>query len=167
MLMQLLAHLERVVYLIHELFFLRRESVRMLWVDCRERVALQRIFLTIESYGPLFVVDEVEHEAVCHLPLGVAFYDGCLFLELQHGYSLVHEGSKTFRLLVDPRRVGRRNFRDELLARIVAIGVHSERGKRHEVDAVTFFKRCHVGIAQRKTYNIALACAVASHSSHP
>ena len=39
-LMQLLAHLERVVNLIHELFFLRRESVRMLWVDCRERVAL-------------------------------------------------------------------------------------------------------------------------------
>ena len=55
----------------------------------------------------------------------------------------------------------------ELIARVVAIGLHGEGGERHEVYAVAVFERCEVGVAQRQANDVADASLVACQRSHP
>ena len=139
----------------------------MVGVDGREGVALKRILLAIKSDSALIVVDIVEQQTVLHLPAWVALYDGSLFLKLYDCNGLVHKSCKSTCLLVDASRVGRCNLRQELLARIVAIYFHGKGCERHKVDAIAFLKCSKVGITKRQAYNITLASAIASQSSHP
>ena len=78
------------VDLVHELLLLGCETIGVFGIDGGKGVALERIFLAVESDCALVVVDVVKHESVGHLPLGVAFDDGSLLLKLQNGYGFVH-----------------------------------------------------------------------------
>ena len=119
----------------------------MLGVDGGEGVALEFVFLTVDNYCALVVVDVVEEQSTVHLPSGIALYDGRLLLKLKYGDGFVHECGESARLLVDAGRVGRGYLGLEFLAGVVAIGLHSKCGKRHKVDAVALLKCSEVGVA--------------------
>ena len=88
-----------------------------------------------------------------------------LLLELKHADGLVHAGGQAHRLLV--YLLTFQQLGHELLARVVAVGLHSERGQRHEIDAVALLERGEVGVAQRQSQHVADAGLVARTGSHP
>ena len=46
--------------------------------------------------------------------------------------------------------VARHQFRDEFLARIVTVGLHSEGGQRYKINAVSILDSCQIGVTQRQ-----------------
>ena len=97
---QLLAHTERVVELVHKLLLLRGKSVGALWAHGREVVASQGVLHAVEHDGALLIVDVVEEHSVLHVPFGMLLPQQSFLFKLQDGYGLVHEGYEALRLLV-------------------------------------------------------------------
>ena len=142
---QFLAHGERVVQLLHQVFLLLRQAAGVCRVHCRERAAFHPVHLAVHGAGGVGVVHGVEQLAVLHAPCRVFFPERRLHLELYHGDGLVHHGAEPRCLLVDIGRSAA-HFRHEFPARVVGVGLHGEGGERHEVDAVALLESCHVGI---------------------
>ncbi len=165
-LVQFLAHGERMVQAFEQLALVCRQHVGVLRVYGGEMAALHLIFLAAYRAHAAAVVDVSEQRPVAHAPLGVAREYLRLDLELYHRYRLVHERGQTVRLLAYSvaSRVG---LRTELLAGVVGIMLHGERGEGHEVYAVSLFERGKVGIAQRQAYHVAYAGVVAGMRAHP
>ena len=166
MLVELLAHRETMVKLIHQFDLLGRELVGVLRVDGGEMAARHGIFLTIQANGLLLEIDEIEHLAVLHLPIGMALVELRLQLKLDDADGLVHESREALGLVVETLRTGR-DLRLELLAGVVAIDVHGEGGKRQEVDAIALLKRGEVGVTQREADDATDTGVVARGGSHP
>ncbi len=163
---QFLAHHKRMVQLAHQFLLLRGEGAGVLGVDGGEQAALHLVPLAVHHARAFFVVNGVEQRAVFHAPLRMPCEHRRLHLELYHGYRLVHHGAEARRLLVDIRRASV-ELGYELLAGVVGVGLHGERGERHEVDAVAVFERRHVGVSQREAYHVADARVVAGARPHP
>ena len=96
----------------------------------------------------------------------MALDDLRLGLELQYGDGLVHLRCQTAGLLVDILCTAR-EFRHELRAGIVGVGLHGERGQWNEVDSVAILQGGEVGIAQREADDVADAGVIAGRGSHP
>ena len=90
MFLQLLADAERVMQLLHQIGFLRSESIRRLRVDGGEETALHLILLTVNGTDAAFVVDVVEEQTIVHVPFWMTADDSSLLLKLDNGDSLVH-----------------------------------------------------------------------------
>ena len=67
-LMQLLAYAERVHQLLHQVFFLCAQAVRLFGVDGNKIVAAQFILFSINIDGAVGIVDVVEQQTVGHVP---------------------------------------------------------------------------------------------------
>ena len=115
----------------------------------------------------LLIVDVSEETAVFHVPSRIAKEYICFCLELQDGDSLVHHGSETDGFLIKAITILVVEFWLESIARIVSIVLHSISGERHKIDAIAFFKRYEVCVAQRKTYYIADTSVITGSCTHP
>ena len=166
MFVQFLANLEGVVQFLHQQFFLRAQPVRLFRVDGREVAGSHLIFLSVHHHCSLLEVYLFEESAFLHLPFRVFLEELTFYLKLDYGDGLVHQGGESLCLLVHGCSTAR-HLRLELLAGVVAVGVHRKGGKWDEVDAVSFFQGSQVGIAQRETDNVADAGIVAGSCSHP
>ena len=78
--LQLLAHLERVAQTLGQHLLFGRKFQRIVGVYRWELVAGELVFLPIERDTPFEVVDVAQHDAVCHLPMGMLFKELCLSL---------------------------------------------------------------------------------------
>ena len=145
---QLLADHERMVKLLHEDGFFFGQAIRVVGIDSGEVVAEQLIVFPIEMNCAFFVVNHAEEFSSLHVPLGVAVEDLCFQFELNDGDSFVHECRQAFGFFVNTlgsaTQAGLKFF-----AWVVAIGFHCECGKWNEVDAVSVFESCEIGVAQR------------------
>ena len=87
-------------------------------------------------------------------------------LELHDGDGLVHLCGEDPLSLVDVLCSAVEPWL-ELLAGVVLVGVHGESGEGHEVDAVSLFERCEVGVSEREPDDVADAGVVSGAGPHP
>lgn len=86
--------------------------------------------------------------------------------ELDDGHSLVHLGRERHCFRAVERAVVV-DLRAEHFAGIVAVGVHGERGKRQQVDAITLFESGQFAVTQRDAEHVGDVAVVAGAGSHP
>ena len=165
MAVQLFAYGERVVQPHHQLCFLFCQFVWRGRVDGWELVAFHLVFFAVDDAYASLPVDARQEVAPRHAPFRVAQEYLCLYLELYYADGFVHLCYQLYGLSVESGSVG--HLGHELLARVVAVSVHCECGKRHKVYAVAFFECSQVGIPERKPQHIADAGVVAGTGPHP
>ena len=137
MLVQLFADFERVVQFLHQYRFFFRETVWVFRVDGREVAGTHLVFLAVDFYRTLFIIDVFEEASAVHLPFRMLLDELTLNLELDDGYRLMHLCRKSGSLVVKTGSATAQ-LRQELGARIIIVGLHGEGGKRNEVNAVAF-----------------------------
>ena len=95
------------------------------------------------------------------------FCEQCAFnLKLDDRDGLMHHCHKTSLLIVN-FVVLVEDDRLESAAFIIVIVLHSECGKRYEINSVALFQCCQIGISEAYSYDMAYACIVASACAHP
>ena len=166
MLAQLLAVGERIVELLHQIALLRRQTVRIVGVDCRKlRVEHLILFSTIAKHTAL-KVNLIKQQTAIHAKFRMALYDARLQFELNHGYRLVHlrnEAQRLFRISFVGIFLLQRKHR----AWVVGIRIHCERGERQQVDAISLLERSQRAVAHRDAYHVGYTAVVARRGTHP
>ena len=143
---QFFTHPEAMVQFLHEQFLVGSKPAGVAWVDGGEMARSHRIVFAIKSADAFLVINGFEQTAVLHHPLGTALEYLSLGLELQHGDGFVHLGCEAHGLIVEG--VALQQSGNELLAGVVAIGIHSKGGQWHEVDAIALLQCGEIGIAE-------------------
>ena len=165
-LVQLVAHTERVVQFVDQFLLLGREFVGRFRVDGGEITVAHGVFLPVAHENFSFKINVLQLFPLFHVPFGAAVYHGSFELDLDNADGLVHLCDEASGFLVMPRVVFVQ-LRPEIMTGVVGVCFHGERGKRHQVDAVAVFQCGEVTVTERQAQHVGNATVVAGCRPHP
>ncbi len=163
---QLVAHAERMVQFVDQFLFFGCKPVGGFRVDGGEITVAHGIFLSVAHENFSFKINVFQLFPFLHVPFGAAVYHGSFELELDNADGLVHLCDEAPGFLVMPRVVFVQ-LRPEIMAGVVGVCFHGERGKRHQIDAVTVFQCGEVAVTERQAQHVGNATVVAGCRPHP
>ena len=130
---------------VHHLALKRRQRIRIRRVDRREAAGAQRVSPALDLDRLSVKVDAMQEPALIHAVFRVTAVELTLQLEHQNRRRLVHAGELHLVILKRLAVVARM----ELLAGIVAVAGHSQRGERAQGYAVAYLQRFQIAVLDR------------------
>ena len=165
-LLHLLAVLEGVVQLVHQLTLFVAQAIGISRIYRGQESVAQGILLAVVAEHTPLEVNQMEQFAPLHLEFGPTGDNLGLQLELNHGDGLVHLGNQAEGLLIVLNLVDG-HLGGKHLAGVIGVGLHGEGSQRQEVDAVAILQRGQVGIAHGHADDVGHAGIISGGRTHP